>query len=242
MRKRRSDNPYDFRYYPARDAAASSEVINAISRVFSSSFGSSPKGRPYRLGPRMTKARIESTHHVIVSRHHADADEIVGYVYASVIAYAKEVVGWIDSLAVMPNHRRRKIATRLVDDLLGRIPDCRWVGCATPNPIAALVITRVVRGHAFVGECQLPQEVIDMIEQIRPRCPDLRGADFNPRKLLVRTNFSPVCSEDTTDWSPPHPSEPPPWWASLKNLPNNHEALLIIDRKASVFEDAGTID
>jgi len=97
MRDRQSDNPYHFRYYPAREAASSSEVINAISRVFSNSFGSSPKVKPYRLGPKTTKAQIESAHHVIVSRHHADADEIVGYVYASVIAYANEVVGWIDS-------------------------------------------------------------------------------------------------------------------------------------------------
>ena len=223
------DNSYDFHYYPATEAAASSEVVTAISQVVSNSFGINPEGKPYRLGPKTTRARLETTHHVIVSRH--QRVDIVGYVYARVIAYTKEAVGWIDSLAVMPNHRRKKIATRLVSGLLGRIPDCRWVGCATPNPVAALVITRVVRGHAFVGECKPPQDVIDMIHEIRSRCPDLMGADFNPRKLLVRTNFSPASSEETTDWSPPNPAEPPPWWASLKNLPSNYEALLIIDRK-----------
>lgn len=56
MRDRQSDNPYHFRCYPAKEAAASSEVINAISRVFSNSFGISPKGKPYRLGPKTTKA------------------------------------------------------------------------------------------------------------------------------------------------------------------------------------------
>lgn len=34
--------------------------------------------------------------------------------------------------------------------------------------------------------------------------------------------------------SPPHPSEPPPWWSSLAHLPSEHEALLVIDRHATV--------
>lgn len=233
MSDRQPDNAYDFHYYPAREAAESSEVVDDVSYVFSNSFGNTPEGRPYRLGPKTTKKRIESTDHVIVSRHHADP---VGYVYARVMMSTRGVVGWIDSLAVMPNHRRRKIATRLVGDLLGRIPDCRWVGCATPNPIAALVITRVIQGDAYVGECNPPQEVIDMLQTIRSHCPDLRGADINSQNLLVRTNFSPVSSEETTDWSPPHPSEPPPWWASLKSLPSHYEALLVIDRKDFLLE------
>lgn len=233
MSDRQPDNAYQFCYYPAKEAAESSEVVNAVSHVFSNSFGNTPEGKPYRLGPRTTKARIESTRHVIVSRHHAVP---VGYIYARVIASTDAVVGWIDSLAVMPDHRRRKIATRLIGDLLEKISDCRWVGCATPNPVAALVITRVVRGDAYVGECNPPREVIDMIQTIRSRCPDLRGADIHPQRLLVRTNFSPVSSEETTDWSPPHPSEPPPWWAFLKSLPSHYEALLVIDRKDFLLE------
>ena len=129
-----------------------------------------------------------------------------------------------------------KSRPRLIGDLLEKISDCRWVGCATPNPVAALVMTRVVRGDAYVGECNPPREVIDMIQTIRSRCPDLRGADFHPQQLLVRTNFSPVSSEETTDWSTPHPSEPPPWWAFLKNLPSHDEALLVIDRKDFLLE------
>jgi len=69
-----------------------------------------------------------------------------------------------------------------------------------------------------------------MINEIRPQCPDLRGADFNARSLRVKTHFTPVSSEETREWSPPHPSEPPPWWASLQNLPSEYEALLVIDR------------
>ena len=224
----RQNNFYDFLYYPATEAANTPTVVKAISDVFSSSFGTNSKGKPYTLGPKTTKKRLESTDHAIVAQ--SQIDDIVGYVYARVIKYSHGVVGWIDSLAVMPDHRRKKIATCLISDLLAKIPESQWVGCATPNPIAALVITKVVQGTVYVGECSPPQEVIDMIDEIRSHCPDLSGTDFNHQKLLVRTNFTPVFSEKTTEWSPPQPTEPPPWWASLKNLPSDYEALLIIKR------------
>ena len=39
MSERQPDNAYDFHYYPAREAAESSEVVNAVSYVFRNSFG-----------------------------------------------------------------------------------------------------------------------------------------------------------------------------------------------------------
>lgn len=36
------DNAYDFHYDPAREAAESSEVVNAVSYVFRNSFGNTP--------------------------------------------------------------------------------------------------------------------------------------------------------------------------------------------------------
>ena len=33
------------------------------------------------------------------------------------------------------------------------------LGCATPNPIAALVVSRVVEGTMFVGECSVSHRV-----------------------------------------------------------------------------------
>ncbi len=73
-----------------------------------------------------------------------------------------------------------------------------------------------------------------MIESVRGRIPDLRGAEFNATRLLVRTSFNPTSTGDSKDWSPPHPSEPPPWWSSLAHLPSEHEALLVIDRHETV--------
>jgi hypothetical protein len=155
---------------------------------------------------------------------------MAGYLYSRILRSESGAVGWIDSLAVLPQYRRKGVATRLVEEFLREVSTCRWVGCATPNPIAALVITRAVNGVTYIEGCQPPPEVISMIEDIRPKCPDLRGTDFNSTRLLVKTKFTPVKSEDTTEWKPPHPSEPPPWWASLENLPEEYEALLVIDR------------
>ena len=221
---------YQFTSHTGQGAADSDQLVKGISYVFSNSFGSNPKtGQPYRLGPKTTRERLLSTNHVFVARH---ADGIAGYLYARVISSSLGTVGWIDSLAVLPLHRRRGVATQLVNEFVSKVGDCRWVGCATPNPIAALVITNIVHGATYVGECRSPQEVISVIEEIRPQCPDLRGADFNPTRLLVKTTFTPTMSEDSTEWRPPNPSEPPPWWASLENLPDEYEALLVIDRTA----------
>lgn len=221
---------YLFQTYSGREAADLPEVVKGIADVFSNSFGTNPKtGEPYRLGPRKTRERLSTTGHAIVAQHGEEG--IAAYLYGRTIASGQEMVGWIDSLAVLPNHRRKGIATNLVSRFLTAVSGSRWIGCATPNPIAALVITRAVGGVAYLEGCHPPSGVISMIEAIRPHCPDLRGADFNPTRLLVKTKFTPVRSEDTTEWRPPHPSEPPPWWASLKNLPEEYEALLIIDRK-----------
>ena len=202
--------------------------MKGVSAVFSHSFGENPKTRkPYRLGPKTTRERLSTTNHLIAAEC---SDDMVGYLYSRILNSGSETVGWIDSLAVLPLHRRKGVATRLVEELLFQVTACRWVGCATPNPIAALVITRAMKGITYVEGCQPPREVISMIEDIRPKCPDLRGTDFNPTRLLVKTKFTPLRSEDTTEWKPPHPTEPPPWWASLENLPDDYEALVIIDR------------
>lgn len=197
--------------------------------MFSHSFGKNPKtDKPYRLGPKTTRDRLSTTSYLFAGQY---PHEMVGYLYARILESGSGTVGWIDSLAVLPLHRRKGVATKLVEEFLSRASECRWIGCATPNPIAALVITRTVNGRTYVEGSQPSAEVVAMIEEIRPQCPDLQGTDFNPARLLVKTKFTPVKSEDTTEWKPPHPSEPPPWWASLENLPEEYEALLIIDRQ-----------
>ena len=143
-------------------------------------------------------------------------------------------VGWIDSLAVLPQHRRKGIGTRLVEHFAKHFASVRWIGCVTPNPIAAFVILRVVNGKLYIGECNPPEELVGMINEIRSLCQDLRGMDFNPDSLRVRTKFHPSDTGDTREWSPPQPTEPPAWWSSLENLPSQYEALLIVDKSHEI--------
>lgn len=222
---------YQFHSFPGPEASETDHLVKGVSTVFSHSFGENPKTKkPYRLGPKTTRERLSSTNHLFAAQA---SEEMVGYLYSRTLDSGSGSIAWIDSLAVLPLHRRRGVATRLVEDFISKVSGCRWVGCATPNPVAAFVITRAVRGTTYVEGSHPPQEIISMIEDIRPKCPDLRGTDFNPTRLLVKTQFTPVKSEDTTEWKPPHPSEPPPWWASLENLPDDYEALIIIDRGRS---------
>ncbi len=223
---------YRLERHSAPQAAQDSILVAAVAHIFSHSFGTNPKtGQPYRLGPKTTRERLQWTTDLIIGIEDSTSSA-KGYIYGRVIESPHGLIIWIDSLAVEPEHRRKGLGTKLVSSLVLAHSSCRWVGCATPNPVAALVITKAIGGHAYAGKCSPPTELVQMIEGVRRQIPDLRGAEFNAKCLLVRTNFNPTLTGDSKDWSPPHPSEPPPWWSSLAHLPSEHEALLIIDRQA----------
>lgn len=225
---------YRLERHSAPHAAKDSTLVAAVAHIFSHSFGTNPKtGQPYRLGPKTTRERLQGTTDLIIGFEDSTSSAM-GYIYGRTIESPQGLMVWIDSLAVEPEHRRKGLGTKLVSTLILAHASCRWVGCATPNPVAALVITRAIGGHAYAGECSPPTELVRMIESVRGRIPDLRGAEFNATRLLVRTSFNPTSTGDSKDWIPPHPSEPPPWWSSLAHLPSEHEALLVIDRHETV--------
>jgi GNAT superfamily N-acetyltransferase len=227
-------SPYSLERHTAFQAAEDSSLVAAVAHIFSNSFGINPKtGHPYRLGPKKTRERLQGTNDLVIGVENS-TNFSAGYIYGRTIESLHGLVVWIDSLAVLPNHRRKGLGTNLVRSLIHAHTSCNWVGCATPNPVAALIITRATGGKAYAGECSPPRRLIEMVESIRGQTPDLQGADFNSSSLLVRTRFSPTATGDSKDWSPPHPGEPPPWWSSLAHLPSEHEALLVIDRHATV--------
>lgn len=222
--------PYNLERHTASQAAENSSLVAAVANIFSHSFGINPTtGNPYRLGAKKTRERLQGTNDLVIGVE-SSTKFPAGYIYGRTIESLHGLVVWIDSLAVLPDHRRKGVGTSLVRFFIQTHTSCGWVGCATPNPVAALIITRATGGRAYAGECSPPQRLIEMIEDIRGRTPDLQGADFNSSSLLVRTRFNPTATGDSKAWSPPHPSEPPPWWSSLVHLPSEHEALLVIDR------------
>ena len=221
---------YQFQSHSGSNASESSSLVRAVSSIFSNSFGINPRTQqPYRLGPKTTKKRLASAHRLFLASD--EGGQPVGYCFATEIASSSGAVGWIDSLAVLPQHRQKGIGTRLVESFSEHFTSVRWIGCATPNPIAAFVITKIVKGELYIGECAPTEELVDMINEIRPLCQDLSGVDFNPSSLLVRTQFHPPDTGDNKEWCPPHPTEPPPWWSSLENLSSQYEALLIVDKR-----------
>lgn len=221
---------YQFQNYSGSSASESPSLVNAVSFIFSNSFGINPeKQQPYRLGPKTIKKRLALAHRLFLASD--EADHSVGYLFATEITSSRGSVGWIDSLAVLPQHRQKRVGTRLVENFAEHFASVRWIGCATPNPIAALVISKVVKGELYIGECDPTEELVAMINEIRPFCQDLSGVDFNPSCLLVRTQFHPSGTGDNKEWCPPNPTEPPPWWSSLENLSSQYEALLIVDKR-----------
>ena len=224
-------NPrYQFQSHSGSSASESPSLVDAVSFIFGNSFGINPKTQqPYKLDPQRTKKRLASAHRLFLALD--EVDQPVGYLFATAITSSRGSVGWIDSLAVLPQHRRKEVGTRLVEKFAEHFASVRWIGCATPNPIAAFVITKVVKGELYIGECDPTDELVAMINEIRPLCQDLSGVDFNPSSLLVRTQFHPSDTGDNREWCPPHPTEPPPWWSSLENLSSQYEALLIVDKR-----------
>jgi hypothetical protein len=226
--------PYTYQHYPASHAAEDSDLVFSVARVFSNSFGTnSTTGQPYRLGPKTTKNRLRGAKDLVVAVERSQGIT-VGYVYGRSVDSEQGIVLWIDSLAVLPDHRRLGLGTSLVRAFTYGNIAARWVGCDTPNRVAALVITTATGGKPYAGICSPPPQLLAMMEDVRGKIPDLQGADFNPVRLLVRTRFSPASTGDSKEWTPPHPSEPPPWWGSLEHLPSEYEALLIIDRHDSL--------
>ena len=147
---------YQFQSHSGSSASESSSLVHAVSFIFSNSFGINPKTQqPYRLGPKRTKKRLALAHRLFLASD--EADQPVGYCYATKIPSTHGGVGWIDSLAVLPEHRQKGIGTRLVEKFSQHFASVRWIGCATPNPIAAFVITKVVKGNLYMVNA-IPQK------------------------------------------------------------------------------------
>ena len=212
------------------EAARNETITGLVSKIFNESFGYRPDGKPYRLGPKSTAERLASTDFLLIA---GDEQSGIGYLFGKEIPAMGGRIAWIESMAVLPLYRRQGIATALIQEFRLATKGSSKIGCATPNPIAALVVTRTVPGTLYIGNCYPPAAMLHMLREIRQHCFDLRGCAIQKKPLRIKTGFSPLSRSDEREWNPRKPSSPPSWWNELEHLPNAYEALLVIERTDS---------
>jgi GNAT superfamily N-acetyltransferase len=213
---------------PGYQAAASEETVRRISQIFNESFGYRPDGKPYRLGPKSITERLQQTDYVFLA---GGSDTAIGYLFGKEIPSSMGRIAWIESMAVLPIYRRQGVATSLLRSFVDATKAAPRLGCATPNPIAALIVSRVVEGKMFLGKCGTPYRIVQLLKEIRQHCFDLRGCSIDEANLTIKTGFSPLSRCDQREWRPRTFQPPPQWWNSVEHLPNEFEALLIIERR-----------
>jgi GNAT superfamily N-acetyltransferase len=213
--------------YSGLDAAKNSQLVGLISQIFNESFGFRPDGKPYRLGPKSIAERLQQTDYLFVA---GDERFGIGYLFGKEAPSSQGRIAWIESMAVLPLYRKRGIATALVKHFDRVTKGATRLGCATPNPIAALIVSRVVPGKLYIGRCGPPYNLRKLLHEIREHCFDLRGCQIDERNFTIKTGFSPLSRSDQREWHPQTPQAMPTWWTWVEDLPNEFEALLIIER------------
>ena len=221
------------------EAARNETVTALVSKIFNESFGYRPDGKPYRLGPKSTTERLASTDFLFIA---GDEQSGIGYLFGKEIPAMGGRIAWIESMAVLPLYRKQGIATALLHKFCLATKGSSKVGCATPNPIAALVVTRAVPGTLYIGNCKPPAAMLHMLREIRQHCFDLRGCAIQTKTLRIKTGFSPLSRSDEREWNPRKPSSPPYWWNELEHLPNAYEALLVIERTDSPSTSCNAVE
>jgi GNAT superfamily N-acetyltransferase len=214
--------------YSAPDAARNPQLVKLVSHIFNESFGYRPDGRPYRLGPKSVAERLQETDYLFVS---GDECSGIGYLFGKQIPSSQGRIAWIESMAVLPLYRRRGVAMAMLRHFCDATKGSALLGCATPNPIAALVVSQVVPGTLHIGPCKPPSRLLSLLRGVRHHCFDLRGCFIDDANFTIKTGFSPLSRSDEREWNPRTPEEPPSWWSWVQHLPNEFEALLLVERR-----------
>ena len=205
-------------------AATDHQLVKLVSRIFNESFGFRPDGKPYRLGPKSVSERLTRTDYLFL------ADDGIGYLFGKEIPSSFGRTAWIESMAVRPLYRRQGIASALVQKFSLATTGSFFFGCVTPNPIAAYVVCKIVPGTLYLGACPPPEDLYQMLKEIQKHCFDLRGCSIDRRNFRIRTGFSPLSRSDQREWNPREPKAVPPWWSGIEHLPNEFEAILVLQR------------
>ncbi|MDX2251558.1 MAG: GNAT family N-acetyltransferase [Nitrospira sp.] len=213
--------------YPAHVAATNEALVKLVSGIFNESFGFRPDGKPYRMGPKSVTERLRETDYLLIA---GDECSGIGYLFGKEIPSSHGRIAWVESMAVLPLYRRNGIATSLVRHFHTLTKMAPRFGFATPNPIAALIATKEIPGTTYIGSCYPPYTVLLLLKEIRQNCFDLRGCHIDEEHFRIRTGFSPLSRSDQREWSPRGTVPEPVWWKSIEHLPNEFEALLVIEK------------
>ncbi len=213
--------------YPAFSASENGALVNLVSSIFNESFGFRPDGKPYRMGPKSVTERLIETEYLLVA---GDDRSGIGYLFGKEIPSSQGRIAWIESMAVLPLYRRSGVATALVRSFSSLTRMAPRFGFATPNPIAALIATREISGKTYIGSCYPPYVLRLLLKEIRQNCFDLRGCHIDEEHFRIRTGFSPLSRSDQREWNPRRALPEPSWWSEIQHLPNEFEALLIIEK------------
>lgn len=213
--------------YPANSAAANETLVKLVSNIFNESFGFRPDGKPYRMGPKSVAERLLQTDYLLVA---GDDRSGIGYLFGKEIPSSQGRIAWIESMAVLPLYRRNGVATALLRHFSTLTKMAPRFGFATPNPIAALIATREIPGKTYLGSCYPPYTLRLLLKEIRQNCFDLRGCHIDEEHFRIKTGFSPLSRSDQREWSPREDLPEPAWWGEIQHLPNEFEALLVIEK------------
>ncbi len=213
--------------YSGPSAVSNDRLVTLVCTIFNQSFGFRPDGKPYRLGPKSVTERFIETDYLFVA---GDECSGIGYLFGKEIPSSQGRIAWIESMAVLPLYRRKGIGTALLSSFAATTKASPRLGFATPNPIAALIATRLVPGKTFIGPCHPPYAVRRLLKEIRQNSFDLRGCSIDEDNLTIRTGFSPLSRSDLREWHPGQSLPEPSWWKFIDHLPNEFEALLVIEK------------
>lgn len=211
------------------NAADIPQLVNLVSHIFNESFGFRPDGKPYRLGPKSVSDRLRSTDYLFIAGSETSG---TGYLFGKEIPSSFGRIAWIESMAVLPLYRNQGTASALVHEFFLATKKAFFFGCATPNPIAAYIVDKIVPGQIRIGPHSASSDLYRMLQEIRQHCFDLKGCSIDQENFRIKTGFSPLSRSDERQWKPRGFKEAPTWWSAIEHLPNEYEALLVIKRSS----------
>jgi hypothetical protein len=229
-RARNGSKSFGVEVIPKEEITAQHAAI--VSRIFCTDFGINPKtNKPHILGPRLMMARLQRCSYLCLA---SVRNTPVGYMFGTEYNQLYTKIAWLDSICVVREHRKRGLATAMLDMFARRVPEFEWLGATSPNPITTIVLHKLQLGKIYgPGTDPAPESVLKGLQTIANQVEDLKNCEIDHKAMRIKTKFTVTIEESDRRWvGRTDASVEPPWWTQLVNLPAEWEALLLIKRDA----------